>query len=74
MAHAGGFLLLAFQRAFLAPAPAGRSAAVERANSFEWFIAGVLIVVMLSAGFQMGPWLDLVEAPMKALAARFGHV
>lgn len=71
---AAGFLLWAFQRAFLAPAPAGRSGAVERANSFEWFIAGVLVLVMLSAGFQMGPWLDLVEAPMKALAARFGHV
>jgi len=40
----------------------------------EWFIAGILVVVMLSAGFHTAPWLDLVDAPMKALAGRFGHV
>ncbi|MDP2786719.1 MAG: NADH-quinone oxidoreductase subunit M [Pseudomonadota bacterium] len=71
---AAGFLLWSFQRAFLAPAPAGRGGSVERANTMEWFIAGILVVVMLSAGFHMTPWLDLVEAPMKALAGRFGHV
>jgi NADH-quinone oxidoreductase subunit M len=71
---AAGFLLWAFQRAFLAPPPAGRGGAVERATSMEWFIAGVLVLVMLAAGFHMTPWLDLVEAPMKALAGRFGHV
>jgi NADH-quinone oxidoreductase subunit M len=71
---AAGFLLWAFQRAFLAPPPAGRGGAVERATNLEWFIAGVLVVVMLAAGFHMAPWLDLVETPMKALAGRFGHV
>ena len=71
---AAGFLLWAFQRAFLAPPPAGRAAAVDRANSLEWAIAGALMLVILSAGFHMAPWLDLVEAPMKALAGRFGHV
>jgi len=71
---AAGFLLWAFQRAFLAPAPAGRGGAVERATNMEWFIAGVLVLVMLAAGFHMAPWLDLVETPMKALAGRFGHV
>ncbi|MBU1664490.1 MAG: NADH-quinone oxidoreductase subunit M [Gammaproteobacteria bacterium] len=71
---AAGFLLWAFQRAFLAPAPAGRGGAIERATSMEWFIAGTLALVMLAAGFHMAPWLDLVEAPMKALAGRFGHV
>lgn len=71
---AAGFLLWAFQRAFLAPAPAARAAPVERATGLEWFIAGVLAVVLLTAGFHMAPWLDLVEAPMRALAGRFGHV
>ncbi|MDO9225713.1 MAG: NADH-quinone oxidoreductase subunit M [Pseudomonadota bacterium] len=71
---AAGFLLWAFQRAFLAPAPAGRGGAIERATSMEWFIAATLLLVMLAAGFHMSPWLDLVETPMKALAARFGHV
>ncbi len=71
---AAGFLLWAFQRAFLAPTPAGRGGAVERASGMEWFIAVLLVVVILTAGFHMVPWLDLVETPMKALAARFGHV
>lgn len=70
---AAGFLLWAFQRAFLGAPPAGRGGAVERANAMEWFIAGALVVVMLAAGFHMSPWLDLVETPMKALAGRFGH-
>jgi NADH-quinone oxidoreductase subunit M len=71
---AAGFLLWAFQRAFLAAPPAGRQGgAVERASSMEWFIAGLLVVVMLAAGFNMAPWLDLVETPMQSLAGRFGH-
>jgi NADH-quinone oxidoreductase subunit M len=70
---AAGFLLWAFQRAFLGAPPPGRGGAVERANAMEWFIAGVLVVVMLAAGFHMSPWLDLVETPMKVLAGRFGH-
>jgi NADH-quinone oxidoreductase subunit M len=71
---AAGFLLWAFQRAFLAPTPAGRGAAVERANRRELAIAGTLVVVMLFAGFRMAPLLDLVEVPLQALALRFGHV
>lgn len=71
---AAGFLLWAFQRAFLAPASAQRGTAVERASSMELVIAGVLVVVMLYAGFRMAPWLDLIEVPLKALAARYGHV
>jgi len=70
---AAGFLLWAFQRAFLAPAPAGRGSAVERANSLEWFISTSLIALILIAGFHISPWLDLIEAPMQALATRFNH-
>ncbi len=71
---AAGFLLWAFQRAFLAPAPAGRGGAVERATSMEWFIAGILVLVMLVAGFHMAPWLGLLDGPTRLLAGRFGHV
>ena len=71
---AAGFLLWAFQRAFLAPAPAGRGVAIERVSRAELAIAGTLIVVLLFAGFKMAPLLDLVDAPLKALALRFGHV
>jgi NADH-quinone oxidoreductase subunit M len=70
---AAGFLLWAFQRAFLAPPPPGRSAAVERASAMEWFISGLLVAVILTAGFHSAPWLDLLETPMQALAGRFGH-
>lgn len=69
-----GFLLWAFQRAFLAPVPAGRQVAVERPNTMELAIAGVLVVIMLIAGFRMAPLLELVDAPARALALRFAHV
>ena len=69
-----GFLLWAFQRAFLAPVPAGQRVAVERPTSMELAIAGVLVVVMLYAGFRMEPLLVLVDAPARALGLRFGNV
>ena len=71
---AAGFLLWAFQSAFLAPAPAGHRAAVERATSMELAIAGVLVVVMLYAGFRMEPLLVMVDAPARVLGLRFGNV
>lgn len=70
---AAGFLLWAFQRAFLAPAPAGRTAAVERATPIELVIAGLLVAIMLVAGFYMEPWLDLIDASMKTLEGRLAH-
>ncbi len=70
---AAGFLLWAFQRAFLAPPPVGRKGSIERANTMEWVIVVTLIVVMLYAGFRMAPLQDLVEPGLKALASRFAH-
>jgi NADH-quinone oxidoreductase subunit M len=69
---AAGFLLWAFQRAFLAPAPASRTVPVEPATAMELAIAGTLVVVMLFAGFRMEPLLAMVDAPLKLLALRFG--
>lgn len=67
---AAGFLLWAFQRAFLAPRPDGQAAPpVERASPMELFIAFAIMTVLLVTGFYMTPWLDLVEPPMHALAA-----
>ncbi|MDH3513360.1 MAG: NADH-quinone oxidoreductase subunit M [Gammaproteobacteria bacterium] len=71
---AAGFLLWAFQRAFLAPAPAGRAATVERTSPMEWFIALVVVTVLLVAGFYTNPWFDLVDAPMRALGQRLGTI
>jgi NADH-quinone oxidoreductase subunit M len=68
---AAGFLLWAFQRAFLAPAPAGRTAAIERATWTELLIAFAVIAALLVTGFHMDPWLELVDTPLRALGARF---
>ena len=67
---AAGFLLWAFQRAFLAPAPGQRTGTMERAMFFELLVAFAVMTVLLVAGFHMEPWLDLVDAPMHALGTR----
>ncbi len=69
---AAGFLLYAFQRAFLAPRPPGGAIAVERTLPVEYLVAGTVLAVLLGTGFYLEPWMKLVDAPMQALAARFG--
>ncbi|MBU2478100.1 MAG: NADH-quinone oxidoreductase subunit L, partial [Gammaproteobacteria bacterium] len=64
---AAGMLLWSFQRAFLGPAPAARREQVESATGMELFIAVILILVLLAAGFYMDPWLELIEAPTHLL-------
>jgi NADH-quinone oxidoreductase subunit M len=71
---AAGFLLYAFQRAFLAPPPTGQAVAVERASSMEWFVAFVVVAVLLAAGFYLEPWLKLVETALNTLAGHFATV
>ena len=69
---AAGFLLLAFQRAFLARSPDSRPDRVlERATPMESLLALVVITLQLVAGFYLEPLLDLVEAPLNALGERF---
>lgn len=70
---AAGFLLLAFQRAFLAPRPESLPAdRIERATPMENAVAAAVILLQLAAGFYVEPWLDLVAAPLEALASRYG--
>lgn len=71
---AAGFLLWAFQRAFLAPAP-DDSASVEGTTRIEYFVGGLALTLLLVAGFYSEPWLNLTDAAVKALGARFvpGH-
>ncbi|HEY0720067.1 MAG TPA: NADH-quinone oxidoreductase subunit M [Gammaproteobacteria bacterium] len=69
---AAGFLLYAFQRAFLAPAPEGsESSSVERATSMELLVAVLVLAVLLGTGFYSEPWMALVDAPLQALGAQF---
>lgn len=68
---AAGFLLWAFQRAFLTPPAAGGRLAVEPTTAAERLMAGLLVVVLLSAGFYSHPWLELIERPLAALSQLF---
>ncbi len=69
---AAGFLLWAFQRAFLAPAGGARAGrAMEPTTPMEFLVAATVIIVLLFAGFYMEPWLDLVDAPLQALSENF---
>ena len=71
---AAGFLLYAFQKAFLAPTAEGFSVAkVERTLPMEYVVGGVAVAALLLAGFYFEPWLNLIEPALNAMAARFGH-
>ena len=35
-------------------------------------LAAAVILLQLAAGFYLEPWLDLIEAPLAALAAQYG--
>lgn len=70
---AAGFLLWAFQKAFIAPRPEGETAqTLERTLPTEYLVGGLAIGVMLLAGWYFETWLDLIEATAHALAMRFG--
>ena len=71
---AAGFLLWAFQRAFLAPLPSWLPQdKLAAATLGENFVAITVMLVVLGAGFFMAPWMDLVEAPLNLLAGRFSR-
>ncbi|EGV50267.1 complex I subunit 4 family protein [Candidatus Endoriftia persephone] len=70
---AAGFLLWAFQRSFLAPQDETQAALkVEPTSPVEKLIAGVMILVMLSAGFYSEPWLGLIENSLEGLNTLYG--
>ncbi len=73
---AAGFLLWAFQRAFLSPAASEVATSVpalrvERASLKESLIAATLLLVLLGSGFYFEPWLILIDRPSQALADLF---
>lgn len=66
---AAGFLLLAFQRAFLAPQQAtAKPLDVEPTQTVERVIAGLLIIIVLGIGFYSEPWMGLVEQSANTLS------
>lgn len=70
---AAGFLLWGFQRVFLAPRQDGEAVKVDRTDSMEYFVGSLALLTLLVAGFHSEPWLNLTDAAVKALGARFGH-
>jgi NADH-quinone oxidoreductase subunit M len=71
---AAGFLLWAFQRAFLAPGPVRRSRAeIQRITGPELLVAGMVVLVLLGAGFYTEPWLALIDKPLEGLSALYAE-
>jgi len=67
---AAGFLLWAFQKAFLSQEKtAGRD--VDRTLAMEYAVCGIALAALLAIGFFTEPWLRLTDTASQALAARF---
>ncbi|MES9959992.1 MAG: NADH-quinone oxidoreductase subunit M [Sedimenticola sp.] len=65
---AAGFLLWAFQRAFLASQEEdARPVKVERATPSETLLAATIVIVLLTSGFYSEPWIELVEMSFAGL-------
>ena len=69
---AAGFLLLAFQRAFLAPRPDGvPPPRPAPPSALERLVAVAVTLVLLGTGFFSEPWLELTERSVEGLTALF---
>lgn len=71
---AAGFLLWAFQRAFLSPKIGSWDKnATKPASRSEKILAVTIIVVLLITGFYTEPWLGLIENSMHGLGELYSH-
>lgn len=69
-----GFLLWAFQRAFLAPQDESIPVkTVAPITGTERLIAGVMILILLGVGFYSEPWLNLIEQSLEGLSQLYGQ-
>ena len=70
---AAGFLLWAFQKAFIAPRSGNEQGQVlERTQPMEYLVGGLAVLILLLAGFYFETWLGLAEVAANAMAMRFG--
>lgn len=67
---AAGFLLWAFQKAFLSQGRPG-GIEVDRTLPMEAVVCGVALAALLTIGFFTEPWLHLTEVPSQIAAQRF---
>jgi len=70
---AAGFLLWAFQRAFLAAKPEGMRE-IERVNRAEVVLASTILFCLLGAGFYSEPLLELVDMSLVNLGEFYARV
>lgn len=70
---AAGFLLWAFQRAFLAPAAPGVNVNIAPTRILERIIAVIFLAIMLVAGFHLEPWLLLVDKSLDGVSALYAN-
>ncbi len=71
---AAGFLLYAFQKAFLSEPSINTDRWDKSPARFtEWVMSITVIVVILGMGFFSGLWLDLFEKTLDGLSALYGN-
>ncbi|MBF0369406.1 MAG: NADH-quinone oxidoreductase subunit M [Magnetococcales bacterium] len=70
---AAGFLLFAFQRAFLAQNRKGSQLELPPVLFLERFLAVVIIGVLIYTGFYTEPWLELIERSLEGVSSLYGH-
>ncbi len=72
---AAGFLLWAFQRAFLSPKIGSwNKNAVKPTTRPEQILAASIIIILLTTGFYSEPWLGLIENSMHGLGELYSHL
>ncbi len=69
---AAGFLLWAFQRAFLSAKPQGMRE-IAPVNRAEVLLASIVLVCLLGAGFYSEPLLELVDMSLVNLGELYAH-
>jgi len=70
---AAGFLLWAFQRAFLAPMDEKmKSVKIAKMSAMEFIIAVAMLAVILGTGFFSELWLELIEKSLQPLNEIYG--
>ena len=72
---AAGFLLWAFQRAFLSPKiGTWHQRAIKPASRSEEILAAMIILILVTTGFYTEPWLGLIENSMHSLGELYSHL
>ena len=72
---AAGFLLWAFQRAFLSPKiGTWHQKAIKPASRSEEVLAAMIILALVFTGFYTEPWLGLIENSMHGLGELYSHL